>query len=101
MSAQATRVLVPQLLRNLGLEDGVLGWRAVEEWPEAVGSRIASRTRAVGFQDGTLRVEVAGSAWQYELGFLKRRLLQELQKRLGSARVREIQFIQAGGGIRR
>jgi predicted nucleic acid-binding Zn ribbon protein len=98
---QTTGNILSGLLHHLGLTDGVEGWRAVDEWAEAVGPRIARRTRALGFQDGVLMVEVEGSAWQYELGFLKRRLLKELQRRLGSARVRELRFVQTRGGIRR
>ena len=93
--------VLPALLRELGLEAGVLGWRAVTEWPDAVGPPIARRTRAVSFQDGTLRIEVEGSAWRYELEVLKRQLLQKLNRHLGSELVRELEFIQARGGIRR
>lgn len=78
----------------------MVGWRAVETWPEIVGSRIARRTRAVGFHDGVLQVEVEGSAWAYELEFLKRDFLRELQSRLGSS-VRELRFITTRGGIQR
>ena len=92
--------LVPKLLRDLGLEREFLGWRAVEEWTEVVGPRIARRTRAVGFHNGVLRVEVEGSAWRYELGFLERRVIQELERRLGAPCVRKLQFVQAHGGIR-
>ena len=98
---QTTGSILSGLLHHLGLANGVEGWRAVDVWAEAVGPRIARRTRALGFQDGVLMVEVEGSAWQYELGFLKRRLLKELQRRLGSARVRELRFVQTRGGIRR
>ena len=96
----STGAIVPRLLRDLGLESGVVGWKAVEAWPEIVGPRIARRTRAAGFHDGALRVEVEGSAWAYELGFLKRRFLKELQRRLGS-HVRELHFVTARGGIQR
>ena len=96
----STGAIVPRLLRELGLERGIVGWRAVETWPEIVGPRIARRTRAVGFHAGTLQVEVEGSAWAYELEFLKRRFLKELQRRLGS-HVRELHFVTARGGIQR
>src|SRR5262245_66314920 len=92
--------VLPALLRELGLEAGVLGWRAVTEWPDAVGPPIARRTRAVSFQDGTLRIEVEGSAWRYELELLKRDLLRQVNGRLGWALVRELEFIKAGGGGR-
>ena len=78
----------------------MVGWQAVEAWPEIVGPRIARRTRAVGFHEGVLQVEVEGSSWAYELEFLKRRVLKELQRRLGM-HVRELRFTTTRGGIRR
>ena len=98
---QTTGSIVGRLLRDLGLEKDLLGWRAVQEWSEVVGPRIARHTHAASFHDGTLRVEVEGSAWQYELGFLERRLMQELERRLGAPLVRRIQFVRARGGIQR
>lgn len=98
---QPASSIVPRLLRDLGLEQGLLGFRAVQEWPDVVGERIARRTRAVSFEHGVLRVEVEGSAWRYELGFLERRLLLELERRLGTRVVRKLQFIQPRGGIQR
>lgn len=98
---QPASSIVPRLLRDLGLEQGLLGYRAVEEWPEVVGEKIARRTRARSFESGVLRVEVEGSAWRYELGFLERRLLQELERRLGARIVTKLQFVQPRGGIRR
>jgi predicted nucleic acid-binding Zn ribbon protein len=98
---QPASSIVPRLLRDLGLEQGLLGFRAIENWPDVVGERIARRTRAVSFENGVLRVEVEGSAWRYELGFLERRLLLELERRLGARVVRKLQFIQPRGGIQR
>jgi predicted nucleic acid-binding Zn ribbon protein len=100
VSVQSTRTLVPQLLRDLKLDADVTGWGAVEAWPKIVGERVARRTRAVRFQEGTLRVEVQGSAWAYELGFLKRPLLRELQKQVGP-QVRQLQFVIVAGGTQR
>jgi len=85
--------IVPRLLRDLGLEQGLLGFRAIQEWPDVVGERIARRTRAVSFERGMLRVEVEGSAWACELGFLERRL--------GARAVRKLHFVQLRGGIQR
>ena len=92
MSVDSTRAIVPRLLRDLGLEAGVVGWQAVAVWPDLAGARIARRTRATGFRDGVLNVEVEGSAWAYELEFLKHRFLKELQRRLGP-HVRELRFV--------
>jgi predicted nucleic acid-binding Zn ribbon protein len=88
------------LLRDLGLERGIVGWRAVESWAEIVGPRIARRTKPVSFHEGVLRVEVEGSSWACELEFLKRRFLKEMQRRLGSD-VRGLHFVTTRGGIQR
>ena len=98
---EAISRVLPALLRDLGLEAGVLGWRAVTEWPAAVGPRVARRARAVSYKDGRLLIEVEGSAWRYELGFLKRDLLRQLNRHLGSQLVRDLEFVKARGGIRR
>ncbi len=73
---EAVSDALSRLLRGLGLERQLLGWRAVQEWPGWVGPRIAGHSRAVDFRDGTLFVEVEGSAWMHELGFLKREIVR-------------------------
>ena len=98
---QPLDVALAQTLRRLGLERGIAGWRAVEEWPSVVGPRIARRTRAVEFRDGTLVVEVEGSAWMHELRFLERELLAQLATRLGSRQVRDLRFVMPRGRSQR
>ena len=90
---EAISGVLSRVLRQLGLEDELLGWRAVEEWPQLVGSRVARHTRAIGFRDGTLRVEVEGSAWMHELSFLRRDLVRKINRHLGSDRVRDVRFV--------
>ena len=89
-----------RLLSRLGLEEGLLGWRAVEEWAGVVGPRLASHARAVGFHDGALHVEVEGSAWMHELGFLKRDLIRKLNQHLGAECIRDVRLFVPRGGSR-
>jgi predicted nucleic acid-binding Zn ribbon protein len=88
--------VLPELLRQLGLAETAAGWRAVTEWPVVAGVRIAGRTRAVSFRDGALVVEVEGSAWMHELGFLKPELVRNLNRHLGADVVRDVRFTPAG-----
>ncbi len=90
--------VLARLMRELGLARDLEGWRAVEEWPRLVGPRVARHTRAVGFRDGALQVEVDGSAWMQELSFLKRELLTNIHRQPGTDLVRDIRFIIARGG---
>ena len=98
---EAVSGVVVRLLRGLGLENAMLGWRAVEQWPETVGPRIARHTRAVEYRDGTLVVEVEGSAWMQEVGYLKRDLSRRINARLGEDVVRDVRLVLPHGGIRR
>jgi predicted nucleic acid-binding Zn ribbon protein len=93
--------ILPGLMRELGLEESAAGWRAVSEWPALAGERVARRARATGFRDGVLTVEVEGSAWMHELGFLKRELVRRANEHIGVPVVREVRFVLARGGNQR
>jgi len=93
--------ILPGLMRDLGLEDRAAGWRAVSEWPALAGERIAHRARATAYRDGVLTVEVDGSAWMHELGFLKRDLVRRANQHIGAEIVREVRFVLARGGNQR
>jgi predicted nucleic acid-binding Zn ribbon protein len=93
--------VLPRVLKQLGLEEGLLGWRAVHEWEQVVGPRVAQHTQAVAFRDGVLQIEVEGSAWMHELGFLKTDLMRKINRHLGSRLVRNIRFVVPRGGTLR
>lgn len=61
-------------------------------WPVVCGSAVAERTRAVSFEDGVLRVEVAGARWKSELQALAPRYLAAIN-RYTTAAVRRIEFM--------
>jgi len=90
-----------RVLSGLGLSREVAGWQAVAAWPRLVGPRIARHTRAVSFRDGTLHVEVEGSAWMQELGYLSRDLVRRINLELGTDDIRELRFrVPRGGSLR-
>lgn len=93
--------VLSRVVRDLGLERELEGWKAAEEWPRIVGARIARHTRCLGFREGTLRVEAESSAWMHELGYLERDLVRRINRHLGAERVREVKFIVPRGGILR
>jgi len=98
---EALGSVLGRVLSGLGLSREVAGWQAVEAWPRLVGPRIARHTRAVGFRDGTLHVEVEGSAWMQELGYLSRDLVRRINLELGTTDVREVRFrVPRGGSLR-
>ena len=95
---QPLAAILPGLLEHMGLAEAAEGWRAVSEWPEIAGERVARHSRASSFRDGTLTVEVEGSAWMHELGFLKPALVRKLNQHLRTPVVREVRLVLARGG---
>jgi predicted nucleic acid-binding Zn ribbon protein len=63
-------------------------------WPVVCGSAVAERTRALSFEDGVLRVEVAGARWKAELQALAPRYLATVNRYTSQA-VRRIEFVVA------
>lgn len=89
--------ILPALFEQLGLARTAEGWRAVSDWPAVAGPRLARHTRAVSFRDGTLAVEVEGSAWMHELGFLKPELVRNLNRHLGADVVHDVRLVPTRG----
>ncbi len=63
-------------------------------WPVVCGSAVAERTRALAFEDGVLRVQVAGAGWKAELQALAPRYLAMINRYTTDA-VRRIEFVVA------
>jgi predicted nucleic acid-binding Zn ribbon protein len=63
-------------------------------WPVVCGSAVAERSRALTFEDGVLRVEVADARWKSELQSLAPRYLATINRYTSEA-VRRIDFVVA------
>lgn len=87
------RHALEQMLERLGIGDRVREYEAVAVWPEVVGERIAEVARAARIRRGILVVEVASGPWRQELQMRKADIVGKLNARLGSATVKDIQFL--------
>lgn len=63
-------------------------------WPVVCGSAVAERTRALTFEDGILRVEVADAGWRSELQALAPRYVAAINGYTVEM-VRRIEFVVA------
>lgn len=84
------------LLKALHLGEPMAGWEAVGIWPEVVGERIAAHARATAFREGVMMVEVDTPSWMNELAYLRRRIVSDMNERLGKTVVTEIRLLPAG-----
>ena len=66
--------------------------RIWETWEDAVGPDIARRARPVAFRSGVLHVGVGSSPWMHQLTFLRDRIRDEVNRRVGSPLVRLVRF---------
>jgi hypothetical protein len=64
-------------------------------WPVVCGSAVADRTRALSFEGGVLRVQVADAGWKSELQSLAARYVANINK-YTSVPVKKIEFVVAG-----
>ena len=81
--ARTAGAAIVDALAFRGLTDDVRAQRALAEWSDLVGAKIAARTRPLDLRERVLRVEVASSAWLHELNLLKPQLVAGLHDRLG------------------
>lgn len=82
--------IVAQALRQMPSEEAPL-----IAWPLVCGSAVAERTRALGFEAGVLRVEVADTGWRSELQALAPRYLAGINQYTAET-VYKIEFVITG-----
>lgn len=80
-------------LRSLGIEGKVKEYQVIGKWPVIVGKKIAQATTADQVIDGILFVKVKNSAWRNELIYMKREILDRIDKQIGRGIIRDIRYI--------
>lgn len=91
---------ISKVLRDVIDELGVAGrlaeQRAVVEWSEIVGAKVAENSRALRIERGRLVVEVRSSVWAQELSLMRRTIQQKINDRLGERAVSNLHFVVRG-----
>ncbi|NIR48518.1 DUF721 domain-containing protein [candidate division KSB1 bacterium] len=81
------------LLKSLGIETKVKQYEALNNWSYLVGEKVASVTKADKVTDGILFVKVKNSVWRNELLYMKKDILNKLNKSLGADIIKDIWFV--------
>jgi len=85
--------LLDNILSGYGLAYALGGWRVVTRWPEIVGEKMASISRALRFSDDTLLVSVPDSVWRQQLSMEADAILEKIHSVPGGRAVKRIRFI--------
>jgi predicted nucleic acid-binding Zn ribbon protein len=88
--------VLDQVIRDLGLAKKISEQRAVVDWSDMVGRRVAEHSRAVRVDGGRLFVEVDSSVWAQELSLMKRTILEGINARIGEDAIRSLHFVLGG-----
>ena len=81
-----------QLIKDLGIESEIIHNQAVQLWPEVVGKKIANITQAKKIDGKILFVKVKNDSWRNELVFLKKDIIERLNKRIGKKVVEDLRL---------
>lgn len=82
--------LLAGLGERLGIAARLNQYRAFQVWEAAVGAQIAAHARPLRIRDGILEVRVDQSVWMQQLQLLKPRILEQLNRQLAGAELRDI-----------
>ena len=83
---------ISAVLRQLGLGAKLRQYEVLEAWPRVVGENIARISTAESIRDGKLFVSVVHSVWRNELIFLKKEIIEKLNKEMNQEIVKDIIF---------
>ena len=83
-----------KLIRQLDLPGNTItvDELACAAWPQAVGKRIASHTRAAKMVRASIIVEVEDAVWQRQLFSLKPFIVRNLAKIVGAGMIEDAEF---------
>jgi len=80
------------LIRNLGIDNGILQGRAFLLWNEAVGEINAKKTEPIKIERGKLFVKTTDSCWRQELYYQKDTIIKKINLLLKKDFIKDIIF---------
>ncbi len=80
------------LAQSFGWEKGIASGVLEARWNEVVGEAIASHTHPEEIRFDTLTIRVDSAVWLHELSFLKKTLIEKINRILGKTGIRNIHF---------
>jgi len=82
--------IIKELIRQEGLEDGLLRSRLYDLWDEMLGVTVAKNTRNKYIKDRKLIVELDSSVVRNQLFTMRQEIVAQLNKQLGKNIIDEL-----------
>lgn len=84
--------IIETMVSRLGIKKQLKRAQVVTDWPDIVGDRIASETKADRIRNTILFVSCSTPMWAQELGLLKPTIIKKIRERVGPGIVTDIRF---------
>ncbi|MFH0953780.1 MAG: DUF721 domain-containing protein [Verrucomicrobiota bacterium] len=92
-AAEALADVIPQVMKDLGLENRFWERTLVAEWEKLVGPQVAQHARPGRLDRKILYVFVVHPAWLSELSrYGQKQMLENLQKRFGADKIKALRL---------
>ncbi len=82
--------IISKFLHETGIEESITGFEIPVLWSDTVGEKIASVTKVLSFDKGTLVIGTLSSTWRAELLLRKVSIIGQLNEKLGRNAVKEL-----------
>lgn len=84
---------IQEAISGSGLERAIQQESAVSIWSDVVGDVVSKVTDATSVDKGVLVVKTKSATWRQELYMQKKDIIDKINKKIGSAAIKEIRFI--------
>ncbi len=88
------------LISDLGLDTRINEERLKLLWPEIVGTKLSKVSNVVKVNRGRLLVNVRSSSWRNEMIFLKKDIIERINRFFKKDLIRDISFVLGEEGRR-
>lgn len=84
--------ILNRLTRKAGLEKGIASFKLGEHWEEAVGHQIAAHTYPQEIRFDTLILLVDEAVWMHQLSFMKKEIIEKVNRFLKKHPIQNLRF---------
>lgn len=91
--ARSIGEILPQYLREEGLETPLLCKQVVERWSELMGPMVAGMTRSVEVENGVLRLRMNNAALRAQLFEQRFELVQRINEKMGAQVITDVRLL--------
>lgn len=82
--------VLAELVESWGIRTKILEAQAVTYWGEVAGESLSRVSEPLAIRHGTLFVSIEGSVWKHQFSFMKREILERINRRVGEEIIKDI-----------